>query len=255
MERLSLCGVQTHCVFYGEEHTKDTAVVFLHGWGSTGSAFGRLLSAAGENYFTVAPDLPGFGGSEEPKTPWGVEEYANHTVELVQSLGIQRVIFVVHSFGGRIAMTLGARKDLPFTIEKMIFFSAAGLKPKRGLSYYVKVCTYKLCKLLLAPFPEIKKRYQAGKGSADYRNASPMMKQILSKTVNTDLTPLLPKISAPTLLVWGEKDTATPLYMAKIMEKQMQDAGLFVIQGAGHFAFAEQPGIALAALKSFLQKS
>ena len=255
MERLSLCGVQTHCVFYGEEHTKDTAVVFLHGWGSTGSAFGRLLSAAGENYFTVAPDLPGFGGSEEPKTPWGVEEYANHTVELVQSLGIQRLIFVVHSFGGRIAMTLGARKDLPFTIEKMIFFSAAGLKPKRGLSYYVKVYTYKLCKLLLTPFPEIKKRYQAGKGSADYRNASPMMKQILSKTVNTDLTPLLPKITAPTLLVWGEKDTATPLYMAKIMEKQMQDAGLFVIQGAGHFAFAEQPGIALAAMKNFLQKS
>lgn len=252
MERLSLCGVQTHCVFYGEEHTKDTAVVFLHGWGSTGSAFGRLLSAAGENYFTVAPDLPGFGGSEEPKTPWGVEEYANHTLELVQSLGIKKVIFVVHSFGGRIAMTLGARKDLPFTIEKMIFFSAAGLKPKRGLSYYVKVYTYKLCKLLLTPFPEMKKRYQAGKGSADYRNASPMMKQILSKTVNTDLTPLLPKISAPTLLVWGEKDTATPLYMAKIMEKQMQDAGLFVIQGAGHFAFAEQPAVALAALKNFI---
>ncbi len=252
MERLSLCGVQTHCLFFGEEHTKDTAVVFLHGWGSTGSAFGRLLSAAGEKYFTVAPDLPGFGGSEEPKTPWGVEEYAAHTVELVKSLGIQRVIFVVHSFGGRIAITLGARKDLPFTIEKMIFFSAAGLKPKRGINYYAKVYTYKLCKLLLTPFPEIKKRYQAGKGSADYRSASPMMKQILSKTVNTDLTPLLPQISAPTLLVWGEKDTATPLYMAKTMEKQMQDAGLFVIQGAGHFAFAEQPAVALAALKNFI---
>jgi pimeloyl-ACP methyl ester carboxylesterase len=252
MERLTLCGVDTHLVFHGTEHNRDTAVVFLHGWGSTGSAFGRLLSAAGEKYFTVAPDLPGFGGSEEPKTPWTVEEYADHTVELVKSLGIQRVIFVVHSFGGRIAITLGARKNLPFAIEKMIFFSAAGLKPKRGLGYYAKVYTYKLCKLLLTPFPRIKKRYQGSKGSADYKNASPMMKQILSKAVNTDLTPLLPAISAPTLLIWGEKDTATPLYMAKTMESKMQDAGLFVIQGAGHFAFAEQPAVAIAALKNFI---
>ena len=255
MPRLSVSGIGVNCIFYGEEHPKDTAVVFLHGWGSNGGAFGRLLATAGEKYFTVAPDLPGFGGSEEPKSPWGVEEYAAFASELVQSLGIQKVIFVVHSFGGRIAITLGAKKDLPFSIEKMIFFGAAGLKPKRGPNYYAKVYTYKLCKLLLTPFPEIKKRYQAGKGSADYRNASPMMKQILSKTVNTDLTPLLPAISAPTLLVWGEKDTATPLYMAKIMEKQMQDAGLFVIQGAGHFAFAEYPAVAVAALENFLQKS
>ncbi|MBO7157839.1 MAG: alpha/beta hydrolase, partial [Clostridia bacterium] len=81
---------------------------------------------------------------------------------------------------------------------------------------------------------------------------SPMMKQVLSKSVNTDLTPLLPSISAPTLLVWGEKDTATPLYMAKIMERRMQDAGLFVIPGAGHFSFAEQPGVAIAALRNFI---
>ncbi len=252
MEKLAVKGLQINCTFRGTEKDPSTAVVFLHGWGSSGTAFGSLLDAAGEKYYTAAPDLPGFGGSDEPPSPWTVEEYADFVSDLVAAIGAKKVIFVVHSFGGRIAIHLGAQKNLPYEIPKMIFFDAAGLKPRRGLSYYCKVYTYKLCKLLLTPFPNIKKRYQASKGSADYKNASPVMKQVLSKAVNTDLTPCLPHIKASVLLIWGDQDTATPLYMAKIMEKQIPDAGLFVIPGAGHFSFAQQPGTAVAALRNFI---
>ena len=252
MEKLTVKGLSVNCTFRGTDKDPSTAVVFLHGWGSSGIAFGRLLDTAGEKYYTVAPDLPGFGGSDAPPTPWTVEEYADFVKELVAQLGIKKVILAVHSFGGRIAISLGAREDLPFEIPKMIFFDAAGIKPRRGISYYCKVYTYKLCKLLLTPFPEIKKRYQASKGSADYKNASPVMKQVLSQAVNYDQTPFLPRIKASVLLIWGEKDTATPLYMARIMEKKIPDAGLFVIPGAGHFSFAEQPATANAALRNFI---
>ena len=56
---------------------------------------------------------------------------------------------------------------------------------------------------------------RAKRGSSDYAQASPKMRAIMSKVVNEDLAPLLPSVKAPTLLIWGENDTATPLADAK----------------------------------------
>lgn len=78
-----------------------------------------------------------------------------------------------------------------------------------------------------------------------------MMRAILSKVVNEDLTPLLPKIKAPTLLFWGNLDTATPLSDAKTMEKQIPDAGLVIAHGTGHFSFLENAGLFASVMKNF----
>jgi pimeloyl-ACP methyl ester carboxylesterase len=89
-------------------------------------------------------------------------------------------------------------------------------------------------------------------GSSDYNRATPMMRAILSKCVNEDLCRVMPKVSAPVLLFWGDRDTATPLSDAHKMERLMPNAGLVVAQGAGHFAMLEQPALWEATLKSFL---
>jgi pimeloyl-ACP methyl ester carboxylesterase len=99
----------------------------------------------------------------------------------------------------------------------------------------------------------IEKR-RAKAGSSDYNNASPRMRAILSKVVNEDLCHLMPKISAPTLLFWGENDTATPLSDAKRMEKLIPDAGLVTVAGAGHYAFLENTPLFLRVVESFLSK-
>lgn len=239
----------------GESHSRETVALFLHGWGTSGGSFGRLLDTAGERYFTLAPDLPGFGGSEEPCQPWDVDGYCRFVLAFLEPFAPKEVILLCHSFGGRVSIKLSVREDLPFSVCKMVFFDAAGIKPKRTLRYHVKVKTYKLCKLLLRPFPKLLERYKSGKGSADYNAASPMMKQCLTKAVNEDLTPLLPRISASTLLIWGENDTATPLADGKKMEEQIPDAGLVVIPGAGHFSFAEDPYTCDRAVRSFLNIS
>ena len=80
------------------------------------------------------------------------------------------------------------------------------------------------------------------------------MRAILSKVVNEDLCHLMPKIAAPTLLFWGENDTATPLADAKRMEKLIPDAGLVTVAGAGHFSFLENMPLFLKVLESFLNK-
>lgn len=237
----------------GETHSPETVVLFLHGWGASGRSFSGLLDTVGEKYFTLAPDLPGFGGSEEPDEPMGVDGFVDAAIAFLAQWQPKKVILFGHSYGGRMCIKLCARKSLPFVIEKIVLFDAAGILPHRSFGYHVKVKTYKLGKLLLKPFPALLKKFQAGRGSADYNAASPVMRGCLVKAVNEDLEPLLPQVSAPTLLIWGENDTATPLSDGKKMEKAIPDAGLVIIRGGSHFSFLDDMYTCDRAVRSFLK--
>ena len=91
------------------------------------------------------------------------------------------------------------------------------------------------------------------RGSADYNNASETMKKTLVLAVNEDLTHCLPKVTAPTLLFWGDADDATPLADAKRMEREIPDAGLVVVRGGSHFSFADDPALFRRVLGSFFE--
>ena len=201
-------------------------------------------------------DFAGFGQSEEPTEVWGVEEYTRSVEALAKEEGIENPILVGHSFGGRVSIVFASRNNT----RKIILTDAAGVKPKRSLTYYRKIYTYKLLKRLAPIFlgkeraQQLIEKRRAKAGSSDYNNASPRMRAILSKVVNEDLCHLMPKISAPTLLFWGENDTATPLSDAKRMEKLIPDAGLVTVAGAGHYAFLENTPLFLRVVESFLSK-
>ena len=89
-------------------------------------------------------------------------------------------------------------------------------------------------------------------GSADYAAASPVMRKSLVMNVNEDCTPYMPSVTQPTLLIWGDQDTATPLSDGQKMEELMPEAGLAVIQGAGHYTFLDNPYLYNKILGSFL---
>jgi len=122
----------------------------------------------------------------------------------------------------------------------------------------LRVKLYKLGKAVLksrlisALYPGALNRLQKKFGSADYAAASPVMRGCLVKAVNEDLEPLLPGIKAETLLIWGDKDTATPLSDGQKMEKMIKGSGLVVFSGAGHYSFLEQPYLFAQVIKSFL---
>ena len=225
-------------------------VLFLHGWAAPAATYRLLLDHLAGYCRVVAPDLPGFGGSAEPPTPWCVDDYVDWTVAFAAALGLDDVILMNHSFGGRISIKLLARRPLPFAVQKAVFIDAAGIRPKRTLMYYLKVYSYKAAKRLL---PGYAKRMQGKAGSADYRNASPLMRQTMVRCINEDLTPLLADNPVSTLLIWGEADTATPVADGKRMEALIPDAGLVVLPGAGHFSFAEQWGQCSRVLDVFLK--
>ncbi|MBD5247092.1 MAG: alpha/beta hydrolase [Barnesiella sp.] len=236
---------------------EGSPVVLMHGWGCTHETVKSIEDICLKSHKVYNVDFPGFGASTEPADDgnvWGVEEYTRMIERLAEAEGIENPILIGHSFGGRVAIVYASRNK----VDKIVLVDAAGVKPRRKLSYYIKVYSFKLAKrwFKLVYGKEKGERHiekmRNKRGSSDYANSSAMMKAILSKVVNEDLCHLMPKISAPTLLIWGKNDTATPLSDAKKMEKLIPDAGLVAFDDCGHYSFLDnRPGFA-AVLNSFI---
>jgi pimeloyl-ACP methyl ester carboxylesterase len=217
-------------------------VLVLHGWGAKIEAVDPIIRGLQGQTAVYAVDLPGHGETDPPPEPWGVTEFSDWTRALMDQLGLERPSIVGHSHGGRIAIHLAAHH--PDRVDKLLLVDAAGIRPKRGLTYYRKVALAKTAKhaarFLGPPGKALQKRVFARTASSDYANAG-ALRPTFVKLVNSDLTPLLPQIRASTLLIWGDQDTATPLTDGETMEKLIPDAGLVVLKGAGHFSYIDQP--------------
>lgn len=231
-------------------------VVLLHGWGCDHTIWAGIQKhLAGSGFRVTSLDFPGFGESDEPPAAWGMEEYTVWFERFLAARGITEPILAGHSFGGRVSLVFASRN----AARKVILVDAAGIKPRRPPKYYIKVYSFKTLKKI-APLLLGKKkaaalieRRRAESGSADYNAASPVMRATLSRVVNEDLRYTMPLISAPTLLIWGANDTATPVRDARIMERLIPDAGLVVFEGAGHYSFLDRPAQFAAILDSFLK--
>ncbi len=231
-------------------------VIILHGWGANINTVMAIVDAIKGKYRVHAIDLPGFGESEKPHTAIDGFEYAEIIRKYMDKKGIEKAILIGHSFGGKLSIILGSK--YPERVEKIILINSAGLIPKRGIKYYLKVYSFKTLKLVYKSFifwenDDIKmERFYKRFGSTDYKDADGVMRAILVKVVNENLEKLLSSIKAPTLIIWGDKDTATPLYMGVKMEKEISDSGLVVLKGTGHYSYLDDYIRFKAVLRSFL---
>ncbi|MDE5744047.1 MAG: alpha/beta hydrolase, partial [Paramuribaculum sp.] len=201
-ESIEVCGTKIVYDVTGS----GAPLILMHGWGCNSSTVASIAAIAGENHTVYNIDLPGHGASPEPEEVWGVEEYTAAIEKMVKNLGIENPSIIGHSFGGRIGILFASRNK----VDKLILVDAAGVKPRRSIRYYYKVYTFKAIKGIINLFLGKEKakpiidKVRSKRGSADYAAASPMMKSILSKSVNQDLRKYMPHIKADTLLVWGE---------------------------------------------------
>ncbi len=236
-------------------HGAGPALILMHGWGCNCNTVASIQRTAAETHTVYNVDFPGFGLSSEPTSVWGTEQYTQLIEQLAKTENIISPTLIGHSFGGRIAIIFASRNKT----DKVVLVDAAGIKPRHSLNYYRKVYTFKAAKWIINhtlskdTANRILDKMRAKAGSSDYAGASPMMRAILSKVVNEDLTPLLSLIKAPTLLIWGENDNATPISNAKVMEKLIPDCGLVAFPGCGHYSFLDNPIGFAAVLSNFLK--
>lgn len=245
-------------IVYEETGVQDgSPVLILHGWGCDHTTVRSIAATLEDSKRVISLDLPGHGKSEEPTTVWGTDDFAGLVSKFIEIKGLKKPSIIGHSFGGRTAISL-ASKAREEDLDKIILVDSAGITPKRSLKYYYKVYSYKALKKIAGlVFGEEKARMIVEKalkkrGSADYQAASPRMRAIMSKCVNEDLKSVMPQIKAPTLLIWGDNDTATPISDAKIMEKLIPDSGLVSFPDCGHYSFLDNPFGFKAVVRQFI---
>ncbi len=174
---------------------------------------------------------------------------------------IERTDIIAHSFGGRVAILLAA--TYPGLVGRMVLTGAAGVPPKKTGKKSFKSRVYRClrglvragrgCGLLKDEIADLWQEKLVQKfGSRDYRALTPFMRQTFNRVIGQDLTGCLEKIKAPTLLVWGEEDTETPVWMGRLMEEKIPDAGLIVWPGGGHFAYLDRYGDFKIVVERFL---
>ncbi len=233
-------------------------LLLLHGWGTDLSAFAPVHSHLETSFRVYALDFPGFGQSDPPPTAWGTQEYADFVRQFLKELRMTNPVVIGHSFGGRIAIRLASAEAIP----QMILVDSAGIRPHRNWKYVLKVALYKSIKSVVTTLPVVNtysepilERFRKMSGSKDYQQASGVMRKTFINVVNEDLRHLLPHIQAPTLLIWGEHDQATPVNDGKLMEQLIPDAGLVVLKHAGHYSYLDRLHDFLVITDNFLQRA
>lgn len=254
---MHLSGVNMHYELYGAGEKK---VVLLHGWGCSGDLMKSVGSALAPDMMVLAVDFPAHGQSSQPPQPWGVPEFAACLKELLTKLDFLPCSVIAHSFGGRVTIELASGDEKLF--DRIILTGAAGIRGQSDGKASKRTRVYKKLKGLvefarrLRIFGSLPDRWQEALirkyGSKDYAALSPEMRKTFVKVVNYDQSDKLAAIRNSTLLIWGDRDTETPLWMGHQMEKQIADSALIVLEGGTHFAYLEQAAKFNAIARSFL---
>lgn len=215
----------------------------LHGWGRSHSDFDTVLTdlvASHRGTGAIALDLPGFGASPSPPAAGGAGAYAE-LVEPVLGDCAARVVIVGHSFGGRVAVELAVRR--PDVVAALVLCGVPLLRrtdrptARPPLRYRLVRGMHRRGLLGDGTMERMRQRF----GSADYRNATGIMRDVLVAAVNETYDAQLGQINQPVELVWGQHDEAAPLEIAQRAEQMLSDARLTVLDGVGHDVPAEAP--------------
>lgn len=221
-----------------EKGSKEAPIIIWgHGWGQSHASFLELctpLESLGQH---VLIDFPGFGETDIPPDVWGSDEYADHIVNLIKNKSDQPIIWVGHSFGCRVGLQLAAK--YPDLIKGLFLIAGAGIPKQlplhKSLYFKSRIALYKgLKRLIPLGLPEewLIQKF----GSADYKNADPILRKILVKVVNEDLRIIAPSIQCPVQFVYGEDDTETPPEIGKVLSGLIPNAKLALLKGQDHYS-------------------
>lgn len=235
------------------------ALVLLHGWGGSSKSLEglqELLAADGFKVYNI--DLPGFGTSETPEQPMNLADYVESLRIVFAELKLEKPVIVGHSFGGKVAIAYTAKYQ--DKVAALVLVNSSGINPKNELKKSAYLLPSKIFgKLFELPLLNIikplvrKLYYKLIVGETDYLQAG-AMQETLKLVVNEHLDSEISTLKLPTLIIWGEQDTYTPLWQGKEMSRLMPSARFEVVQGATHGLPLKQPEVVADLILRYITK-
>ena len=170
--------ININYIRYGNK--KGKTLVFLHGWGQNIQMMKFIADYFEDKFDLIVIDLPGHGESSVPTKALQVVDFVNIIHDLLKKLKVDNPILVGHSFGGKISLLYASM----YPVEKLVLFAPSFRQEIKKLTLKQKILKTAKKIPILNKLEGFAKRHI---GSEDYRNASPIMREILVNSVNTDI--------------------------------------------------------------------
>lgn len=207
-------------------------VIILHGWTKNLDKWDEFLKELDKNGIKYNfPPIPGL--TKNLEKVWDLNDYVNWLKNIVEKEK-GKVILVGHSNGGRIALVF--TNLYPQKVGKLILIDSAGIYHNE-LSLKIKRIVFKtLAKIgkKLTSSKTFKNLLYKAARESDYKELDDNVKQTMINLISTDLKLILPRIQTPTLIIWGKRDTITPLSDGFIINKFIKNSKLKIINEARH---------------------
>jgi pimeloyl-ACP methyl ester carboxylesterase len=243
--------------YYDSGSSQKPILLFLHGWGSNSTLWFRAVEQLEQaGYRLVFLDLPGFGKTQTPVTAFTLDLYLKFVDAFTQKLGIQECVLIGHSFGGKLSAHIAAQKT-HVALRGIVLVDASGL-PHASIFTKLKARAAHMVKPLFAPpfMHDARTTLLRLFGSDDYV-AEPKLRQTFINIIQEHVTLDLPRISVPTLIVWGSNDTNeySPPEDATRYHKSISGSELCILEGASHYSFLDKPDEFQKRVLLFVRKS
>jgi pimeloyl-ACP methyl ester carboxylesterase len=271
--RLEIDGREVNYCELGEGPT----ILLVHGLGASWQSWLEQMPEFAASHRVVAMDLPGFGYSEMPSEDISIEYYARWTAKFMDILGIESAAVVGNSMGGFIGADMAIR--YPQRVQRLVFISAAifwqNRRRAQPLVQLAKLSDAVVARALVRATDDIATRRRlryAALASAGFRFPQYVSDELAHEMVRSarrtdgflpalealagyDLEEELPKISCPTLIVWGASDQLVSVKDAERLEDLIPDSRREVFERTGHVAMLERPERFNRLLREFLAEA
>jgi pimeloyl-ACP methyl ester carboxylesterase len=243
------------------QHGKGEALVYLHGAGGL-PAFTPDLEALSRHFTVTAPLHPGFGSSGEERFHEEVLAFTLYTWDVLNALGIDNPILVGHSMGGMLAAEMAAIE--PRRVKKLVLVGPAGLwlDDCPTADFFAMTPEELVQTVFYDSQSDLAKAFLALPQDRDAANEVMLQRvkgfataaRFLWPVPDRGLSERLYRITAPTLLLWGEADKVVPPRYARAFTDLLvgsDEVKTTIIPKAGHMPLLEQPQAATKAILEF----
>ena len=279
-------GFETHFlpgdpgIAYIDEGSGEQTILLVHGLASNAGFWRYNIAELAKDYRVIAIDLPGYGKSDKGDYSYGMSFYATQIADFIEEMELENVIYVGHSMGGQIGITLSINH--PETVDKLILAAPAGIEKfdpgegewlgnalnMRGIRTATEPQVRANLSINFYRWDEefewmVEERVRMAKDQPEMKEFAYTVLASINAMLDEPTTDLLPEINHQTLIIYGKQDGMIPNrylnpgHTNKVFEKGAEaipNATLIELDKTGHMLQIESPAAFNQAILNYLEK-